>query len=155
MFPALKIGEKLVKGEVSILAKNAAKQFLSMGIDALLGSGITLTNNEVKDIIKVINSIENRWDSLKVSSCKIIIQELTLLNFLGPLMGVGLLLMNNALTTLVKIVLVPLRLVAVTTSKNSFLDQVWLHALIISNEKMDDIMKMVKSFKNTGLSKWA
>ena len=70
-------------------------------------------------------------------------------------MGVGLPLMNNALTTLVKIVLVPLRLIAVTTSKNSFLDQVWLHALIISNEKMDDIMKMVKSFKNTGLSKWA
>ena len=154
MFPALKIGEKLVKGEVSILAKNAAKQFLSMGIDALLGSGITLTNNEVKDI-KVINSIENRWDSLKVSSSKIIIQELTLLNFLSPLMGVGLPLMNNALTTLVKIVLVPLRLIAVTTSKNRFLDQVWLHALIISNEKMDDIMKMVKSFKNTGLSKWA
>ena len=124
-------------------------------LDALLGSGITLTNNEIKDIIKVINSIENRWDSLKVSSSKIVIQELTLLNFLGRLMGVRLPLMNNALTTLVKIALVPLRLIAATTSKNRFLDQVWLHALIISNEIMEDVMKMVKSFKNTGLSKWA
>ena len=40
-----------------------------------MGSGITLTNNEIKDIMKVIKLLENRGILLKGSTKKIISQE--------------------------------------------------------------------------------
>ena len=56
----------------------------------------TVANNEIKDIIKVIRSFENRG---------------ILFNFHAPLMRVGLLLMKNVLTLLAKrVLLIPLRL---------------------------------------------
>ena len=99
--------------------KNAAKQFVNTGIDALskqLGSGITQTNNEIKDIIKIINSLESNEILSKGTSRKIISQEERLLNFLGPLMKVRLPLMNNVLTPLAKIVLISLELTAATSA---------------------------------------
>ena len=39
------------------------------------GLGITLTSNEIKDIIKVIKSLENRGISIKGITRKITIQE--------------------------------------------------------------------------------
>ena len=39
------------------------------------GSGIALTNNEIKDIMKVIKSLENRRISLKETARKITSQE--------------------------------------------------------------------------------
>ena len=76
--------------------------------DGLKVSGITLTNNEIKDIIKVIRSLENRGILLKGTTRTITSQEGGFLNFLKPLMFVGLPLMKNALTPLAKNVLVPL-----------------------------------------------
>ena len=45
-------------------ARNLGTNFLDKQIDRfnkeyLTGSGVTLTNNEIKDIIKVIKSLEN------------------------------------------------------------------------------------------------
>ena len=50
-----------------------------------IGSGITLTNNEVKNIIKVIKSLENTGVLLKGAAINIISQEGGFLNFLRPL----------------------------------------------------------------------
>ena len=72
------------------------------------GSGITLTNNEIKDIIKLINSLENRGILLKGTTRKNTSQEGGFLNFLRPLMTADLPLMKSALTPLAKIVLLPL-----------------------------------------------
>ena len=48
-----------------------------------MGSGITLTKNEIKDIIKVIRSLENRGTLPKGTTGKAISQEVGLLgNFL-------------------------------------------------------------------------
>ena len=46
------------------------------------GSGITLTNNEIKNIIKVIKSLEHRGFLLKGTTRKSISQEGGFFNFL-------------------------------------------------------------------------
>ena len=63
------------------------------------GSGITITNNEIKDIMKVIKSLENRGILLKGTTRKITTQEGGFLNFLRPLMTAGLPLMKSVLIT--------------------------------------------------------
>ena len=70
------------------------------------GTGITLTNNDIKDIIKVIKSLENRGMLIKGTTTKITSQEGRFLNFLKPLIRVGLPLMKNVLTPLAKSVLI-------------------------------------------------
>ena len=70
------------------------------------GSGITLTNNEIKDIMKAIKSLENRRSLLKGFTRKITSQEGEFPNFLKPLMTAGLTLMKNILTPLAKSVFI-------------------------------------------------
>ena len=77
-----------------------------------LDAGITLTDNEMKDITKVIKSLENRGILLKGTTKKISSQEGGFLNFLRPLMTAGLPLMKSVLIPLAKNVLLPLGLSA-------------------------------------------
>ena len=70
----------------------------------ITGSRILLTNIEIKDIVKVINSLENRRTLLNGTIRKIIIQEGRLLNLLDTLTRTGLSLIKNMLTSLVKTV---------------------------------------------------
>ena len=51
-----------------------------------MGSKITLSYNELKGVIKVIKSLENRAISSKETTTKITSQEGGFLNFLIPLM---------------------------------------------------------------------
>ena len=67
-----------------------------------------LTNNEIKDIIKVSRSLLNRGILLKETARKITSQEGGLLHFLRPLMSAGLSLMKNVFIPLPKSVLIPL-----------------------------------------------
>ena len=46
------------------------------------GSGITLTNNEIKNIIKVTKSLENRGDLWKGTSRKIPVKKEDIWSFL-------------------------------------------------------------------------
>ena len=62
------------------IARNIGKIFLDKQIDRfnkeyITDSGITLTNNEIKDIMKVINSLENGGVLLKGTTRKITSQE--------------------------------------------------------------------------------
>ena len=106
------------------------------------GLGITLTNNEIKDIIKVIKYLENRGILSKKTNRKIASQEGGFLNFLKLLMTADLPLMKSILTPLAKNVLILFELIAAVTSDA---------ALIISNEEMEDITKIIKSFEESGL----
>ena len=75
------------------------------------GSGIMLTNNEIKDIIKIIRSLENRSILMKETTEKNNSQDRALFNhFLGPLMKIGLPLMKNIPTKLAESILLPLGL---------------------------------------------
>ena len=66
-------------------------------ISSITGSDITLTNNEVKYITKVIKSLGIRWILLKGTTKKNTDQDEGFLNFLRPLMAAGLILMKNVL----------------------------------------------------------
>ena len=98
----------------------------------LAGERTTLTNNEIKYIIKVIRSFENRGILLKGTTEKISSQDRGLFNsFLGPLERVGLPLMKNILKLLAESVLMPLELITLTSATytviKKLLDQRLLH----------------------------
>ena len=110
-------GKRSIKKSISLapaLAGRAAEYYINKGVNKLNKkftsskfSGITLTNNEIKDIAKVIKSSENRLILLKKATRKITSQEGGFINFLRPLMNAGLPLMKSVLTPLAKSVLLP------------------------------------------------
>ena len=62
---------------------------------------------------------------------------------LGPLLKTSLLLMKNLLKPLAKSILIPLGLAAPVSATTT---------LIISNDEMNDIMKIIKSLEESGVS---
>ena len=145
------------------IARNLGNDFLDKQISSFnkkyitgKGSGITiLTNNEIKDILKVIKSLENRRILLKETTRKITSHEGRFLNFLRSLMTAGLSLMKNVLTPLAKTVLLPFALKAGISAVNEAIQKKipgsGTTALIILNEEIEDIMKIVKSLEELWL----
>ena len=81
---------------------------------------ITVTNNERGYIIKLMKYLENREISLKKTNEKTNSHKGKLLRKLfDPLIKVGLTLMRNVLTPLVKSVLLPLRLTIAASATNA------------------------------------
>ena len=79
---------------------NDSKNFikaLKSATDNFFGIKITLTDNEIKDIIKVIKSLENREILLKGTTRKCTSQG-GFLSFVRPLMTAGLPLMKSTYT---------------------------------------------------------
>ena len=98
---------------------DAGRNVISKKIeDGLPSSGLMLTNNEIKYIIKVNWCLENRL-LLKRASRKLTSQEGGFLNFLRPLMSASLPIMKNKLTTLAKIVPIRLGLTAAVSATNA------------------------------------
>ena len=75
-----------------------------------MDSRITLKNNEIKDIMKIIRFLKNREILLKETTWKIISREGRLFSFLDPLKKLTLPLMKNVLMPLAMNVLTPLGL---------------------------------------------
>ena len=80
--------------------------------DTQVSKNRTLTNNEIKDVMKVIKSLDNREILLKENNRKITSQEGRFLNFFRPLITTGLPLMENFLAPLARRVLLPFALTA-------------------------------------------
>ena len=81
-----KIGKNtFVDAGLSLLGKKIKK-----GTSSITTSGITLINNEIKDIIKYRKSLENREILLKRTTRRVISQEGGFFSSLGPLMTAGL-----------------------------------------------------------------
>ena len=101
------------------------------------GSGITLTNNKIKDIMKAIKYLQNRGSLLKGFTRKITSQEGEFPNFLKPLMTAGLTLMKNTLTPLAKSVFIPLGLTATSSATDAAIQKknLWIRHSSINNFK--------------------
>ena len=73
----------------------------------------------------------------------------------GPLLKTGLPLIKNVITPLAKSVLIPLRLTAAASATDAGIHKKILRSgdttLIISNNEMEDLIKIVKSLKDSGL----
>ena len=119
------------------------------------GTEITLRNNKIKDIIKVIDFSEYRGILLKGTTRKITGQEGGFLNFLRPLLTAGLPLTKGVLTPIAERVLLPFVLSVAMSATDAAIQkkihELGITVLIISNEEMVNIMKIVKSPEKSGL----
>ena len=91
----------------------------------------------------------------KTQLSKIIQSRGFLDRLLGPLLKTGLPLVKNVTKPLAKSVLIPLGLIAAASAADSGIHKKILGSgttsLIISNDEMEDIMKIVKSPEDSGL----
>ena len=110
--------------------------------------------------MKVINlkNLNNFLANIKLSKTQLnkIVQSGEFLGrLLGPLLKTKLSLIGNVLKPLAKSVLIPLRLTAAASAIDAAIHKKMFGSgfttLIISNEEMEDIMKVVKSLENSGL----
>ena len=112
-----------------------------------------LTNNEIKDVMKISISSESRGILIKITTRKVTGQEGTFLNFLMPLMTAILPLMKNVLTPLAKSVLTPFGLTAAASAIDAATQKKMFglgnRALMISNGEVKHIMKIVKSLEES------
>ena len=160
------LGEALLKSRIGgsiielkkrapILPKTATEYFVNTEINELKKkfttskvSGINLTNNEIKDIGKVINFFQNLRILLKGTTEKGINQKG---GFIVSLMTFGLPLLKNILTPLVKNSLMSLGVTAAMSTTEAAIQKKplgWGTSLITSNKEMDEIMKNFTLLEN-------
>ena len=145
----------LVDTRLNIIGKKIKKETLS-----ITRSRITLSNNEIKAIIKVTKSLENRRILLKGPTRKSTGEEGGILHFLSTLIKAGLPLIKIVLSPLAKTILTPLGLTAAASATDAAVHKKMfgsgfpldlssrMTTMIISNKEMNDIMKQLSHLNN-------
>ena len=119
-----------------------------------------LTNRQVANICKAFaNNLSTDIKFSKAQLSKMIQSGGFLGKLLGPLLKTGLPLIKSVIKPLAKSVLVPLGLTAAASAADAGIHKKVLGSgsdhnntiLIISNDKMDDILKIVKSLEDSGV----
>ena len=118
---------------------------------------LLLTNRKFLSIRKAFannSSADIKFSKAQLS--KMIQSGRFLGKLLGPLLKTGLPLMKSVITPLAKSVLIPLGLTAAASAADARIHKKILGSgnnttLIISNKDMDDLIKIVKSLKGSGL----
>ena len=117
---------------------------------------LVLTNTKVSKLFKAFkNGSSTNIKLSKIQLHKIGQSERFLGRLLGPLIKTGLPLIRNILKPLAKNVLIPLQLIAAASAADATIQKKMfgsgVTALIISNVKMNDVMKIVKCLEESGL----
>ena len=117
---------------------------------------LVLTNTKVSKLFKAFKNVSSTNIKLsKIQLHKIGQSEGFLGRLLGPLIKIGLPLIRNILKLLAKNVLIPLQLIAAASAADATIHKKMfgsgVTALIISNVKMNDVMKIVKCLEESGL----
>ena len=116
-----------------------------------------LTNRRVANIRKAFANHSSTDVKLSKTQLSKMIQSGGFLGrLLGPLLKTGLLLIKNVIKPLAKSVLIPLGLTAAASAADAGIHKKILGSgnmttLIISNDEMGDIIKIVKSLEDSGL----
>ena len=117
---------------------------------------LLLTNTQVSHLRKAFannSSVDIKFSKTQLS--KMIQSEGFLGRLLGPLLKTGLPLISNVIKPLAKSVLIPLGLTAAALAANAGIHKKILGSgnttVIISNEDMEDLIKIVKSLEDSGL----
>ena len=117
---------------------------------------LLLTTRQITKITNAFNN--NRSTDLKLSKAQInkIIQSGGFLSkLLGPLLKTGLLLIKNVIKLLAKSVLIPLGLTVAASAADAGIHKKILGSvnttLIISNEEMNDIIKIVQALEDLNI----
>ena len=109
---------------IADIGRDILRRKIKKGISKITGSGLTLTNTEIKDIMNVIKSSENRGNFLKGTRRKINSQEGECFNSLAPAMRAGLSLKQNVLTPLAKSVLLSLGVTAKASATDAAIQKI-------------------------------
>ena len=120
---------------------------------------LLLSNRQVTNIRKAFaNHLSTDIKLPKTQLSKMIQSGGFLGRLLGPLLKTGLPLMKSVIKPLAKSVLIPLGLTAAASAADAGIHKKILRSghnnntiLIISNDKMDDILKIVKSLEDSGI----
>ena len=120
---------------------------------------LSLTNRQVENICKAFaNHLSIDVKLSKTQLSKMIQSGGFLGRLLGPLLKTGLPLMKSVIKPLAKSVLIPLGLTAAASAADVGIHKKILGSghnnnttLIISNDEMDDILKIVKSLEDSGV----
>ena len=118
-----------------------------------------LTNRQVENIRKSFaNHLSTDIKLSKTQLSKMMQSGGFLGRLLGPLLKTGLPLLKSVIKPLAKSVLIPLGLTAAASAADAGIHKKILGSghnnnatLIISNDEMDDILKIVKSFEDSGV----
>ena len=116
---------------------------------------LLLTNRQVANLRKAFaNNYSTDIKSSKTQLSKMIQSGGFLGRLLGPLLKTGQLLMKNIIKPLAKRVSIPLGLTAAAAADARIHEKILgsgTATLIISNDEMEDIIKIVKSLEDSGL----
>ena len=117
---------------------------------------LLLTNRQVSNLCKAFASGSSTDIKLSKNQLSKMIQSGGFLSrFLGPLLKTGLPLITNVIKSLAKSVLIPLALTAAVSAADAGIHKKILRpgytSLIISNDEIEDILKIVKSLEESGL----
>ena len=117
---------------------------------------LLLTNTQISKLRKAFANKSSANIKLSKTQLHKIGQLVRFLGtFLGPLLKTGLPLMKTLLKPLGKSVLIPLGLTAAASATDAAINKKMFGCgfttLIISNEEMNDIMKIIKSLEESGL----
>ena len=147
-----------IKNETDVVLRISSSMVGNSNDNTNIPHELLLTNRQVAYILKAFAN--HSLTDIKLSKTQLskMIQSG---GFLGKLLGLllktGLPLMKSVIKSLAKSVLIPLGLTAAASAADAGIHKKILGSghnnttLIISNDEMDDILKIVKSLKNSGV----
>ena len=147
-----------IKNETDVVLRISSNMVSNSNDNTNFPHELLLTNRQIANICKAFanhSSIDIKLSKTQLS--KMIQSGGFLGKLLGPLLKIGLPLMKNVIKPLAKSVLIPLGLTAAASAAGAGIPKKILGSghnnttLIISNDEMDDILKIVKSLEDSGV----
>ena len=148
-----------IKNETDVVLRISSNMVGNSNDNTNFPHELLLTNRQVPNIRKAF--AKNTSIDIKLSKTQLskMIQSGGFLDrLLGPLLKTGLPLIKNVIKPLANSVLIPLGLTAASAAADAGIHKKILGSgnnnnttLIISNDEMDDILKIVKSLENSGV----
>ena len=142
-----------IKSETDVVLRISSNMVGNSNDNTNFPGELLLTNRQVENIRKAFAN----HSSTDIKLSKMIQSGGFLGKLLGPLLKTGLPLMKSVIKPLAKSVLIPLGLTAASAADAGIHKKILGSGknnnttLIISNDEMDDILKIVKSLENSGV----
>ena len=146
-----------IKNETDVVLRISSNMVGNSNFNTNSPHELLLTNRQVENIRKAfVNHSSTDIKLSKTQLSKMIQSGGFLGKLLGPLLKTGLPLMKSVIKPLAKSVLIPLGLTAAASAADAGIHKKILGSgnnttLIISNDEMDDILKVIKSLEDSGV----
>ena len=147
-----------IKSETDVVLRISSNMVGNSNDNTNFPGELLLTNRQVENIRKAFANHSSTDIKLSKTQLSKMIQSGGFLGkLLGPLLKTGLPLMKSVIKPLAKSVLIPLGLTAASAADAGIHKKILGSGknnnttLIISNDEMDDILKIVKSLENSGV----